>query len=148
MTGGEGKRQKPAIPALADEMRRLKPNETAAGRVWKNLAPNLVRQRLLIEGTSKEVVGPEEIKSYLLKLAEVTEMEILSGPFAYPAHGIGYGGWIHWVTSGAHFYSYSTEPPLFTVDIYTCKSFSAEKAVEFTREFFGALELVWKEIEV
>jgi len=142
--GNKGK-QKPATPALADEMRRFKPEEKTA---WKNLAPDLVRQRLLIEGTSKEVVGPEEIKSYLLKLAEVTEMEILSGPFAYPAHEVGYGGWIHWVTSGAHFYSYSTDPPLFTVDIYTCKPFAVEKAVEFTREFFGALEIVWKEIEV
>jgi DNA-binding Lrp family transcriptional regulator len=36
----------------------------------------------------------------------------------YSAHEDGYGGWIHWKTSGAHFYSYHENPSLFTVDCY------------------------------
>jgi len=35
--------------------------------MWKNLAPNLLRQRLIIEGTTKEIVGIEQIKAYLLQ---------------------------------------------------------------------------------
>ena len=115
---------------------------------WKNLAPDLVRQRIVIEGTTKEIVGPEQIKAYLLALADVTKMEVLSGPFSYSAHEMGYGGWIHWKTSGSHFYSYPTTPPLFTVDIYTCKPFSPDDVVTFTKNFFHAIEIVWKEIEV
>lgn len=113
---------------------------------WKDLAPNLVRQRVIMEGTTDKIVGPDQIKEYLDELAKVTGMEKLSGPYAYPAHEMGYGGWIHWKTSGAAFYSYPTEPALFTVDCYTCKPFSAEEAAAFTKEYFNAIELVWKEV--
>lgn len=113
---------------------------------WKDLAPNLVRQRVIIEGTTSKIVGPEKIKEYLDALAKVTKMVKLSGPYAYSAHDMGYGGWIHWKTSGAAFYSYPTEPALFTVDCYTCKPFSAEEAAVFTKKFFDAIELVWKEV--
>ena len=80
---------------------------------WKNLAPSLVRQRLIIEGTTEKIVEPDQIKQYLLELAKITKMEVLSGPYAYSAHEMGYGGWIHWKTSGGHFYSYLTIPPFF-----------------------------------
>lgn len=116
--------------------------------MWKNLAPNLVRQRVIIEGTTEKIVEPEEIKAYLLAIADVTKMEVLSGPFAYSAHEMGYGGWIHWKSSGSHFYSYPTNPPLFTVDCYTCKPFDPVALVEFTKKYFNAIEIVWKEIEV
>lgn len=116
--------------------------------MWKNLAPGLVRQRLLIEGTTEKIVEPEQIKRYLIELAKVTKMEVLSGPYAYSAHDMGFGGWIHWKSSGCHFYSYPTNPPLFTVDTYTCKPFSVEEVVEFTKKFFNAKQIVWKEIEV
>jgi hypothetical protein len=116
--------------------------------MWKNLAPDLIRQRVIIEGTTEKIVEPEQIKAYLLALAEVTKMEVLEAPEAHSAHDMGYGGWIHWKTSGAAFYSYPTNLPLFTVDCYTCKPFSAEEAAEFTRKYFNAIELVFKEVEV
>jgi len=115
---------------------------------WKNLAPDLCRQRIIIEGTTKKIIIPIQIKDYLLKLANVTKMEVLSGPYAYSAHDMGFGGWVHWKTSGSSFYSYPTNPPLFTVDCYTCKPFSVQEAAEFTRDYFNALEIVWKEIEI
>lgn len=108
----------------------------------------MIRQRVIIEGTTENIVEPEQIKSYLRELAKVTDMEVLSEPAVYTAHGMGFGGWIHWKSSGATFYSYPTNPPLFTVDCYTCKPFSAESAAEFTKKYLNAIELVWKEIEV
>lgn len=116
--------------------------------MWKNLAPKLVRQRVVIECTTEKMVGQEEIKSYLLALADVTKMEVLSGPYTDTAHEMGEGGWIHWKTSGANVYSYPTTPPLVTVDCYTCKPFDANEAAEFTKKYFKAIEMVWKEIEV
>jgi hypothetical protein len=115
---------------------------------WKNLAPNLIRQRLIIEGTTDKLVEPEQIADYLTKLADVTDMEVMAGPFTSSAHELGFSGWIHWRTSGCHFYSYPTNPPLFTVDTYTCKPFSVEEAAQFTKEYFSTKEIVWKEIEV
>ncbi len=116
--------------------------------MWKNLAPKLVRQRLIIEGTTEKIVSPPQIKKYLLKLADVAKMEVLAGPFIGNAHEMGWSGWIHWRTSGTHFYSYYTNPPLFTVDCYTCKPFSIMKIVDFTKKFFKAKEIVWKEVKV
>ncbi len=120
---------------------------------WKNLAPGLVRQRVVIECTTPTLVGPEEIKRYLSELSRLVKMHPLSEPFAYPATSpsgkfMGWGGWIHWVTSGAHVYSYTTEPSLFTVDAYTCKPFSIEAAAEFTKKFFKTLKLVYKEVDI
>ncbi|MEK6800475.1 MAG: S-adenosylmethionine decarboxylase [Nanoarchaeota archaeon] len=114
---------------------------------WKNLAPNLIRQRVIIECTTKKVVEPEQIKSYLKELAKVTKMEALSEPRAYSAHEMGFGGWIHWKSSGAAVYSYPTSPPLFTVDCYTCKPFSVKEAAEFTKKYFNAIEMVFQEVK-
>ncbi|MBP6858131.1 MAG: S-adenosylmethionine decarboxylase [Candidatus Pacebacteria bacterium] len=124
---------------------------------WKNLAPRLVRQRCIIELDTEHVISEEEIKDYLQKLSRVVGMTILQQPFSYPAvvkdFLVGYGGWIHWATSGAHAYSYipewtKTGKPFFTVDAYTCKPFSLEKAVKFTKKYFKATEIVWKEVEI
>ena len=115
---------------------------------WINLAPGLVRQRVIIEGTSREIVKPDDMRKFLLDLADIADMEVLSGPYAYSAHEAGFGGWIHWKSSGAHIYSYPTNPPLFTVDVYTCKPFEPQRIVEFTKEHFKALDIVCKEIEV
>lgn len=112
----------------------------------KDLAPGLLRQRVIIEGITESIVKEKEIHSYLLELSKVLKMRPLREPYTYPAEDMGFGGWIHWVTSGAHFYSYTTNPPLFTVDAYTCKAFSVEKAVDFTRNYFKAKEIVWKEV--
>ena len=122
---------------------------------WRNLAPALTRQRVLIEGTTLEIVTPPQMKAYLRELADVAQMEVINGPYAYSAHEPGYGGWVHWRTSGAHIYSYPTdspfgrmEHPLFTVDMYTCKPFDPKTVAEFTRGYFQAVEMVWKEIEI
>ena len=116
--------------------------------MWKNLAPNIIRQRVIIECTTKNIAEPDQIKDYLMKLADFTKMEVMSGPYTSNAHEMGWSGWIHWKTSGAAAYSYPGDPALFTVDCYTCKPFSAEKAAEFTRQYFNAIDLVFKEVEV
>lgn len=123
-------------------------------REWRNLAPNLIRQRLIIEATTPVIAKERTLIKYLTWLARVSDMEILSGPYAYPAHELGFGSWVHWRTSGAHVYSYpagrfwGNEHPLVTVDTYTCKPFSIPEVVDFTKEFFKAIELVYREIKV
>ena len=120
---------------------------------WRNLAPSIIRQRLIIEATTSRIVEPSQMINYLKELAHRTAMEILSGPFAGSAHELGYGGWVHWRTSGAHVYSYPAHPPeqshpLLTVDTYTCKPFSVPDVVAFTQRYFSTREMVWKEIEI
>lgn len=119
---------------------------------WRNLAPGLVRQRVVIECTTEEPIGSDLMTNYLKELAKIVEMIPLAEPFVYPAHcsvpeASGWGAWQHWATSGVQAYSYTgLTPPLFTVDAYTCKPFSVEKAVEFTQQYLKAKEIVWKEV--
>lgn len=121
---------------------------------WRNLAQNITRQRLIVEATTPKIVVPSQIKPYLIELARVSNMEIIGGPFTRTAHECGYAGWVHWKTSGCHLYSYPTNVwggnnrPLLTVDTYTCKPFSVPEVIEFTRDYFKPMELVWQEIKV
>jgi hypothetical protein len=120
--------------------------------MWKNLAPHIIRQRLIIEGTVEKLIEPKHIKEYLVRLSEVAKMETLTKePVTSYAHELGWAGWIHWKKSGTGFYSYPPlegRPALFTADIYTCKPFSVRDVVEFTKKFFNPIDIVWKEVEV
>ncbi len=124
--------------------------------MWKDLAPDLTRQRIIIEGTTEKIVEPEQIKVYLIELSKALGMEAKGEVLTYSAEekgedeewsalNMGYAGWLYWVSSGVHFHSYPTSPPIFSVDAYTCKPFSVEKAVEFTKEFFKTIDIVWRE---
>ena len=112
-----------------------------------DLAPQILRQRLVIEGYPKSAghVSAEKIKEYLKKLSDVTEMITLIEPVTHRSESYGEAAWIHWETSGAHFYAW--EPPLVfcSVEIYTCKAFDPKMAVEFTKDFFEASEIAYKE---
>lgn len=110
----------------------------------KDLAPTILRQRLVIEGYPKAAITDEQIKDYLLKLSDVTGMTTLITPVTHCSDLYGWAGWIHWETSGAHFYAWERPLLFFSVDIYTCKAFDPKKAEEFTAAYFDATEVVSK----
>ena len=110
-----------------------------------DLAPEIWRQRLVIEGLCTEPIGPESIKEYLSQLSKAIDMVQLIEPVTHQSPQYGWAGWIHWETSGAHFYAWDVPRLFFSVDIYTCKEFSPLAAVELTREWFGATKIVHKE---
>ncbi len=116
--------------------------------MWKNLAPKIIRQRLIIEGKALNLIDDKQLKEYLSKLSDKLEMTTLTEPIAHLSKKYGWAGWIHWDSSGCHFYAWDKPFPFFSVDIYTCKPFSVEKAVEFTKKFFNTREIVWKEVKV
>lgn len=103
----------------------------------RNLAPNIYRQRLIIEGICEKKITPVHITTYLEELAKVLKMVVLKQAEAYFSEEHGHCGYQHWVTSGVHMYTWEHYNPIFfSVDIYTCKPFNAETAVTFTTEFF------------
>jgi S-adenosylmethionine/arginine decarboxylase-like enzyme len=112
----------------------------------KDLAPSILRQRLVIEGKCDKIISEEEIKKYLGELSEKLQMVALIEPVTHKSTKFGWAGWIHWETSGAHFYAWDEPFYFFSVDIYTCKAFDAKVAVDFTADFFKALEVVFKSI--
>ena len=114
-------------------------------RDLKDLAPEIYRKRLVIEGYPNFEINDSHIKEYLLQLSTTCKMITLLEPVTHNSEKYGWAGWIHWETSGAHFYGWIKPRLFFSVDIYTCKDFSTEKVVNFTKEFFKTSEIVYKD---
>lgn len=112
---------------------------------FKDLAPMIHRQRLVIEGYPKTAISDGDIKDYLSKLSPLLGMVTVLDPVTHCSDMYGWAGWIHWETSGAHFYAWDRPLLFFSVDIYTCKAFDPEVAVAFTKEYFGAETIVSRE---
>lgn len=109
-----------------------------------DLAPEIHRQRLVIEGVPSAAIGAPQIAEYLRGLSEVCGMVTLIDPVTHRSEQYGWAGWIHWETSGAHFYAWETPRLFFSVDIYTCKAFRPADAIDFTRRAFAAQTIVAK----
>lgn len=112
----------------------------------KDLAPDITRVRLIVEGIPAREIKSDDIERYLRELSEVVEMVQLCEPVTHRSPKYGWGGWIHWEDSGAHFYFWHTPRHFFSVDVYTCKHFDTGAVVQFTREFFGASEIAHQEV--
>jgi hypothetical protein len=110
----------------------------------RDLAPQIHRQRLVVEGYPRAAITDADIKEYLDKLSVVTEMTTLIEPVTHCSDRYGWAGWIHWETSGAHFYAWEQPTLFFSVDLYTCKPFDPRRVAAFTKEFFGATDLVYR----
>lgn len=114
-------------------------------RLWIDLAPTIHRQRLVVEGVPARPISDADIRRYLTELTAVTDMVLLLDPVTHRSPTYGWAGWVHWETSGAHFYAWDEPDLFFSVDVYTCKAFSAEVVVDFTRSFFRTTAITWKE---
>ena len=115
----------------------------ASGMV--DLAPEIHRQRLVVEGLVASPIEAEQIESYLSELSNVVDMITLLKPVTHRSDAYGWAGWIHWETSGAHFYGWDQPRLFFSVDIYTCKPFDPHEAVAFTGAYFSADEIIGRE---
>ncbi|MDO8508410.1 MAG: S-adenosylmethionine decarboxylase [Nanoarchaeota archaeon] len=117
----------------------------------KDLAPNIYRQRMIMEGNYNIKISNKSISDYLDGLAKELKMTKLTNPFIFspnklkhPLHH-GIAGFIGWAESGSSVYTWD-KFNFFTVDIYTCKKFKKEKAISFSKKFFKTNKLVYKEV--
>jgi S-adenosylmethionine decarboxylase len=110
-----------------------------------DLAPEICRQRLVVEGLCREPISAESIRDYLTELSQTIDMVALIEPVTHQSPLYGWAGWIHWETSGAHFYAWDVPRLFFSVDVYACKPFSAAAVVEMTSKWFDATDVVCKE---
>lgn len=114
----------------------------------RDLAPDVFRQRMIIEGVINDEITKQEVVDLLNELCEELDMEKLSGPTVSLCEEYGWCGHMHWKTSGVHMYVWnSREPVFFSIDIYTCKPFDPQVAVRTVMSFFPDLKhLDWKEV--
>lgn len=112
---------------------------------FHDLAPSIHRQRLVIEGYPRKPITDTDIKRFLSRLSTELDMKDLIEPVTHRSDTYGWAGWIHWETSGAHFYAWEQPLLFFSVDIYTCKPFNPVAAIHFTSNFFEASDVTAKD---
>jgi len=115
----------------------------------RNLAPDITRQRLLIEGRYTSAVDRDAVQRYLLELAAHLELQSYGEPVIHSPSGIGkaenagFDAFLPLVDSGISLYVWSARR-FFAVVLFTCKRFDLERALEFTRRFFSTSELEYQ----
>ena len=112
----------------------------------RDLAPEICRQRLVVEGLCREPIDAATITAYLSRLSTAIDMVQLIEPVTHQSPLYGWAGWIHWETSGAHFYAWDVPRLFFSVDVYACKPFDPATVVELTRTWFDATDVVFTEL--
>ena len=115
-----------------------------------DLAPTIVRRRLIIEGTLKQLPSQESICEYMTELSNVMDMTIVSQPSFNYEEEYGLAAYMCWKESGMHVYTWketNDRPNFVSIDIYTCKEFDLEKVIEFTKNSFQPIlkQLTWSE---
>lgn len=109
----------------------------------KDLAPQVFRQRLLMEGLYGIDVDRDSVARYLSGLAVHLDLRAYGEPVIYSPAGLGkeanqgFDAFLPLVDSGIAAYVWSSAR-LFSVVLYTCKGFDPARAIDFTRAFFAA----------
>ena len=112
-----------------------------------NLAPNITRQRLLIEAKyDRSGIAKEDIERFLRDLPQALDLRVYAAPVVYSPGGDGkkenqgYDGFVALIDSGISIYVWENEKFLSLV-IFTCKRFDEGKAIRFTEHFFDVSEI-------
>ena len=112
----------------------------------RDLAPDIVRQRLLIEGLYERDTARADVERYLVEVAAHLSLRTYGAPIVHAPGGAGkdsnegFDAFIPLIDSGISLYVWSKRR-FFAVVLFTCKAFDRQAALDFTREFFGAREL-------
>ena len=112
----------------------------------KNLAPNITRQRLLIEGFYNIDVDKAIIEDFFRTITSSLNLKAYGSPTIFSPGGEGkeinqgYDAFIPLIDSGISLYIWGNAKFVSLV-IYTCKSFDEERALKTTKEFFKIKEI-------
>lgn len=108
----------------------------------RDIAPDIFRQRLLIEGFFGRAVDVQVIRDYLLGVAGHLGLRTYGEPVVFSpgsgtgrAENAGFDAFVPLIDSGISGYFW-TGPRFLSVLLYTCKGFDQQAAVDFTRGFF------------
>jgi len=109
----------------------------------KNLAPDIFRQRLLVEGHYTIDMDADVVREFLSELAAALELRTYGEPIVLsPTSGMGkdenagYDAFVPLIDSGISAYIW-TARRFFSVVLYTCKGFNEARAVEFIETYFA-----------
>jgi hypothetical protein len=115
----------------------------------KNLAPEITRQRLIIEGYFSREIGRSEILAFFAIITKELGLRAYGEPTIHQTGGDGrainqgFDAFIPLIDSGIALYVWGNAK-FFSTVIYTCKEFDEKAAVRVAREFFGSKEVAHK----
>lgn len=115
----------------------------------KNLAPDILRQRLLIEGFYNVVVNQEIIEKYFNEITKKLNLRMYGKPIIFSPEGIGkennqgYDAFVPLIDSGISLYVLANKK-FISLIIYTCKSFDEKIAIKETRNFFKIKKIAFE----
>lgn len=98
---------------------------------WQDIENGITRQRLHIHAKRSQPPSREEIKQYKIGLCSALSMLQLSEVQIEDSNDQT-SAWVHWETSGTML-NWDSKSLTLDIQIYTCKSFDPEHAVEFTK---------------
>ncbi|PIS05355.1 MAG: hypothetical protein COT81_01540 [Candidatus Buchananbacteria bacterium CG10_big_fil_rev_8_21_14_0_10_42_9] len=107
----------------------------------ENLAPDITRQRLLLEGYFTIEVNEKTIKDYFTFICKNLGLRVYGKPIIFSPGGEGkdenqgYDAFIPLIDSGISLYVWSSAK-FISVIIYTCKEFDESGAIDGTKAFF------------
>lgn len=107
----------------------------------RDLAPDIVRQRLLVEGFFTVDVDEDVIRAYFAHLTGALELRTYGAPTVFApggegrAENAGYDAFVPLIDSGISLYVW-TARRFLSVVAFTCKPFDTATAVAATRDFF------------
>ena len=107
-----------------------------------DLAPDIVRQRLLIEGFFTIDVDEDVIRRYFGELTTALDLRAYGEPTIFSPAGLGdaanqgYDAFLPLIDSGISLYVWSARRFLSVV-VFTCKHFDVDRALETTEQFFA-----------
>ena len=122
----------------------------AGARATRRIAEDIVRQRLLMEGYYGIDVDEGAIERYFAGISEFLGLQMYGRPTIFSIGGRGreenqgYDAFAPLVDSGISVYVW-TNKRFVSIVLYTCKGFSSERAVRFTRDFLEISEMVSQE---
>lgn len=115
----------------------------------KIIAPDIKRQRLLIEGYYEIDADEQGIRDYFDKITKELNLRMYGAPIIFCPGGEGkeenqgYDAFVPLIDSGISVYVW-TNAKFVSLIIYTCKDFDENMALESTKSFFKITELHFK----
>ena len=113
----------------------------------ENLAPDLKRQRLLIEGFFEGDVDEPRVRDYFVHICEQLNFTAYGDPIIASPKGLGkkenqgYDAFMPLIDSGISVYVWSSSK-FFSIILYTCKEFDTDKVVQTTKSFWQSKKIV------
>jgi hypothetical protein len=116
----------------------------------EDLAPEITRQRLLVEGYYTIAVDEAVIARYFAELTGQLGLRAYGAPTIFSPDGAGrgdnqgYDAFVPLIDSGISLYVWSARRFLSMI-AFTCKAFDAAHAVAVTRDFFAMTRVAHQE---